>query len=724
MRSFGHGSIVAVGAFTILVWHAPAAGTPPVANAVPAAPNIVLLLADDLSLQVMDYAASATLADGSYLMPNFRRYIRDKAVDFRQAFSSNPVCCPARATILTGQYSHNHGTYTNWIRNGTAVSFRDGSDQTGDGVPDGDTIGFALQRAGYRTAYVGKYLNGYASMLGNLPGPERDAVYQEQVDVFGAAKTRVLLSSVPETGRTYQPPGWTEWYASIDPTTYCMYNTVFSVDGRPMLFHSSGRRLDPDNLPVPLPPGGGANYQTDVIRDLSVRFLDNHRGATDPLFLLISTLAPHIETCDWAAARLSDVGPLSPNTPLPFGPNIDSAEEGGQGYRGLFLQTVRPAVADLPSVGRFKQAAAQLLTGSPSFDEADPSDKPSFIHSKAVPMTLAFADGPAGSPEDRYPYWLSPNLFPNRPSEFNRDLSTTTPRAEAIDQFARMMASLAAVDRLIGAVAQRLESDGRLANTVFVFTSDNGYVHGQHRMSTKLLAYEESIRVPLYVSLPALAQGVRSWGMVLQTDLAPTLLDLAGGAAASVAMRVVPDGTSFKSLLQDPALAWRKQGLIEHFTGAWADEPLGIMEHPSLFAVRTSYHNAAVPIRSYTEYFRGMQYADAPGPMGWPAGFYRVTCRPDRPLELTSCSPASAYKVPVRPYIYTSSGGNADRLPEREYYNLELDPYQLTNGFGAGAPQNISALAAAEAATLQCRLNALVHCAGTACRTAEWAAAC
>jgi hypothetical protein len=288
-----------------------------------------------------------------------------------------------------------------------------------------------------------------------------------------------------------------------------------------------------------------------------------------------------------------------------------------------------------------------------------------------------------------------------------------------------MMASLAAVDRLIGVIAQRLESDGRLANTIFVFTSDNGYLHGQHRMSTKLLAYEESTRVPLYVSLPALSQGpVPTWGMVLQTDLAPTLLDLASGPVASATMRVVMDGTSFKSLLQNPALAWRKQGLIEHFTGAWADEILGIMEHPSLFAVRTSYHNAAVPSRAYTEYFRGMQYADAPGPQGWPAGFYRVNCRPDRPIELTTCSPGSIYKVPVRPYIYTSSDANPDRLPEREYYNLEIDPHQLTNGFGAGAPANIRQLGFAEAATLQCRLDALVRCAGTTCRSAEWAAAC
>ena len=94
---------------------------PAVPNMVPMRPNVVLLLADDLSLVAMESAANATTPDGSWLMPNLRRYILEKAVDFRQAFSPNPVCCPARATLLTGQYSHNHGALTNVKRNGTAM---------------------------------------------------------------------------------------------------------------------------------------------------------------------------------------------------------------------------------------------------------------------------------------------------------------------------------------------------------------------------------------------------------------------------------------------------------------------------------------------------------------------------------------------------------------------------------------------------------------------------
>lgn len=696
----------------------------PVPNPVPIRPNIIFLLADDLSLAVMDLAANATLDDGSLLMPNFRRYIRDKAVDFRQAFSPNPVCCPARATLLTGQYSHNHGALSNVVRNGTAVRMQDGSDQNGDGAPDGDTIALALQRAGYRTGYVGKYLNGYGALIQFPPGAERDASYQRQVDRYGAPKTRVLLPVIPGTGLAYEPPGWTEWYGALDPTVYCMYNTVFSVDGHATLFHSSGQEFDPDNLPDPLPPGNAANYQTDVIKALSLRFLDRQGAAPNPLFLSISTLAPHVEFCDWSYARLNDLGPVAAGPPYPFSPNIDPTDKGGQGYRGLFLESVRPGAADLVHLERFSRAATAFLVNSPSFDEEDPSDKPSFIRGKAVSMRTPYLDAPDGTADDRYPYTLNEGLIPVRPAAFNWDLSVTNPRGQVIDQFARMMASMGAIDRMIGAIAQRLEAQGRLSNTVFVFTSDNGYLHGQHRLNTKLLAYEESIHVPLYVSLPALTQGpVRSWGMVLHTDIAPTLLDLASAPGSPARLRIAPDGTSMKGLLQYPTIAWRKQALMEHFSSLWQGEQFSLSEHPSLFAIRTSYHNSIVPNRSYTEYFKGMQYAAADGPQGWPAGFYRGTCRPESTPDEQTCPEGTAYRVPIRPFIYTPDE-NTDRLSEREYYNLELDQYQLTNGFGAGAPTAISDLAAAEFSTLRCRLKALVRCGGTGCQAAEWATSC
>ena len=77
----------------------------------------------------------------------------------------------------------------------------------------------------------------------------------------------------------------------------------------------------------------------------------------------------------------------------------------------------------------------------------------------------------------------------------------------------------------------------------------------------------------------------------------------------------------------------------------------------------------------------------------------------------------------MRPFVYTP-GQNPDRLPEREYYTRDLDPFELTHGFSPGSPTAIRDAAAAESPTLRCRLNALVTCAGRACQAAEWAADC
>jgi hypothetical protein len=208
--------------------------------------------------------------------------------------------------------------------------------------------------------------------------------------------------------------------------------------------------------------------------------------------------------------------------------------------------------------------------------------------------------------------------------------------------------------------------------------------------------------------------------MVLQTDLAPTLLDLASAAGSPARLHFTPDGTSMKTLLQYPTYPWRRQGLIEHFAAAWPGDRYFLGDQPTLFSVRTSFHNTVAPNRSYTEYFSGMQYSAS---LVWPAGFYREACQPDKPPEAANCPDDLTHRVPVRPFVYTPDQ-NPDRLPDREYYNLDLDPFELTNGFSPGSPTAVRDAAAAESSTLRCRLDALVTCAGRACQAAEWAADC
>ncbi|MEO8200406.1 MAG: sulfatase-like hydrolase/transferase [Gemmatimonadota bacterium] len=130
--------------------------------------NIVLILTDDQRSNTMQY------------MPITMSLIGNQGVVFSNAFASTPLCCPSRASILTGLYTHNHHVITNFAPLGGAPAFTDTS-----------TIGTWLQNAGYRTALVGKYLNDYDKLR---PWP-------------------------------YKPPGWNVWQAFKLPE-YFNYNMV------------------------------------------------------------------------------------------------------------------------------------------------------------------------------------------------------------------------------------------------------------------------------------------------------------------------------------------------------------------------------------------------------------------------------------------------------------------------------------------------------------------
>jgi len=78
-----------------------------------------------------------------------------------------------------------------------------------------------------------------------------------------------------------------------------------------------------------------------------------------------------------------------------------------------------------------------------------------------------------------------------------------------------------------------LRETGELADTLLIFTSDNGFMAGEHRVPTgKILPYEPSIRVPLLMRGPGIPRGVRRDQIVWNGDLAPTILDAAGASAA------------------------------------------------------------------------------------------------------------------------------------------------------------------------------------------------
>ena len=134
-------------------------------------PNLLMITADDATQDDLQH------------MPNVQRLIADHGVSLTNGIAPSPICVPARASLITGQYAHNHGAVT--------IS---GSGGGYDAFDDDDTLPGWLQDAGYDTFFIGKYLNGYKA---------------------GSAV----------------PPGWSEWRGTEDPTTYNFVRPSISVNG-------------------------------------------------------------------------------------------------------------------------------------------------------------------------------------------------------------------------------------------------------------------------------------------------------------------------------------------------------------------------------------------------------------------------------------------------------------------------------------------------------------
>lgn len=109
-------------------------------------PNIIMIITDDQPKNTMKY------------LPYTERTLAKDGMTFTNAYVTTGLCCPSRASILTGQYAHNHKVFNNRPPNGGVKKFN-----------DKETLPVWLKREGYTTALVGKYLNGYDSIAPYIP---------------------------------------------------------------------------------------------------------------------------------------------------------------------------------------------------------------------------------------------------------------------------------------------------------------------------------------------------------------------------------------------------------------------------------------------------------------------------------------------------------------------------------------------------------------------------
>jgi N-acetylglucosamine-6-sulfatase len=301
--------LMAVG---MVIAAAPADG----AKAKKAKPNIVLIQADD-----------AVVSDVRY-MPNVRRLLERGGTSFSNYFVSYSLCCTARTTLLTGQFSHNHRVLSNFRSNeGGYYTFRDLPGK----LSQKNSLAPWLKRAGYRTALVGKYLNEYGAL-----------------------------------NRNEVPPGWNRWVGLLDNSTYDYFNYALNIDGKVRFYG------DPDYARAQL------DLATSVINDPATSFpelLAKFQEVFQP-FDYFGWQREKDYTMDvggaFAANFVKNSAPRKKPFFLYYSPPGPHAEDTNH------IQGLRPGAPgpDPRPPARYRNTFDDVeLPRPPSFNEADMSDK-------------------------------------------------------------------------------------------------------------------------------------------------------------------------------------------------------------------------------------------------------------------------------------------------------------------------------------------------------------
>lgn len=202
-------------------------------------PNVILIVTDDQN------------ADTIAFMPTLQSELLDRGTSFTRAYAPTPLCCPGRASILRGQYAHNH-----LVKSNDGVS--GGFPQFFDKAREASTLATWLKDAGYHTALIGKYFNAYPEGM-------------------------VPPAGFSFPGERYVPPGWDEWFGLLDipgdesANPYAMYGYQMNQNGRVKRYGN-----DPED------------YLTDVLSGLAVDYVERSVGKREPFFLYLAPTAPHL----------------------------------------------------------------------------------------------------------------------------------------------------------------------------------------------------------------------------------------------------------------------------------------------------------------------------------------------------------------------------------------------------------------------------------------------
>ncbi|MFN8130254.1 MAG: sulfatase [Solirubrobacteraceae bacterium] len=328
---------IAAAALVVAAGAAAPAQARPAGAARDSRPNVLVVMTDDQALTDLKS------------MPNVQRLLVRQGTRFTDAITSFPLCCPSRASFLTGQYAHNHGVSGNFAPSGYyGLTHKE------------NTLPRWLQRAGYHTALVGKYLNGY-----------------------GARNPREI------------PPGYSEWHGALDLSSYDYFNFTLNENGKLHTWGDPGYAqsliklaqvvehqqinsiLDfVKTLASIFTPGNfgtkrAADYSNDVTAGITNQILRRQAKSAKPFFVWWAPAAPHREDVNsQRGAQWADPRPaprhehLMSRYPLPRTAAFNEADVSDKPRR---MRDIPPL--DAAGIARLERNHAGRLAALQSVDE-------------------------------------------------------------------------------------------------------------------------------------------------------------------------------------------------------------------------------------------------------------------------------------------------------------------------------------------------------------------
>jgi arylsulfatase A-like enzyme len=316
---------VVIAALATLALIVPSADARPASADRDGRPNILVVMTDDM--------ATADLE----LMPNVQKLLARKGTTFDDAVDSFPLCCPARATFITGQYAHNHGVKGNFAPYGWyGMKHRK------------NTLPAWLQKAGYRTALIGKWLNGYGALDAHGEIPKGFDTWRGLLDVSAYDYFNFVMN-VDGDLRTW---------GDADFARKLVEFAVIEVDDQPDSVQSILAKLQEVFGPAPYSYWGAENtddYSPDVTGKITEKLVKKEGESRKPFFIWWAPAAPHRE--DVATTLMGRPGP----DPRPA-----------------------PRYAE--------QSKGYALPQPPSFNEEDISDKSANLQARAPRLSQAAID--------------------------------------------------------------------------------------------------------------------------------------------------------------------------------------------------------------------------------------------------------------------------------------------------------------------------------------------